>query len=174
MKKTISLFLVLLVLTLTACGAKASSAGEDTSAGQTSVADDGAPAVQIPSSEDTSSDEDEGVDLDLTQLSSTMVYAQIYDMICSPDSYMGKTVRIKGFFTVFEDGDKLYYACVVQDATACCAQGLEFEPADDLSYPEDFPALDEEITVSGTFDSYQQQVDNGTVVYLVLRDAVLR
>lgn len=162
MKKTISLLLVLLALTLTACGGT-----------EAPLAEGGTPAGQTSSIEDPVTADGDGVDLDLTQLSGTMVYSQIYDMICNADAYLGKTVKIRGLFSVYEDGDKIYYACVIQDATACCAQGLEFTPADNLSYPEDFPELDKEITVVGTFDSYQEQVDNGTVVYLVLRDAAL-
>jgi len=63
------------------------------------------------------------------------------------------------------------YACIVQDATACCAQGLEFEPESTLSYPDDYPEPGAEITVIGTFDSYKEEVDGNTYIYLVLRNA---
>ena len=35
-------------------------------------------------------------DVDLTQLSSTLVYAEVYNMASNPQSYVGKTVRMKG------------------------------------------------------------------------------
>ena len=38
------------------------------------------------------------VDVDLTKLSSTMVYSEVYNMMSSPESYMGKRVRMKGSF----------------------------------------------------------------------------
>ena len=41
----------------------------------------------------------DGVDIDLTALSSTMVYSQVYDMLYfSPESYRGKTVKMRGSF----------------------------------------------------------------------------
>ena len=45
--------------------------------------------------------------------------------------------------------------CVVTDATACCAQGLEFVCRDDKTYPDDYPARGADITVTGEFESYQ-------------------
>ena len=43
--------------------------------------------------------------------------------------------------------------------------------AEQLSYPEDYPEPGEEITVVGTFDSYQEEIDGNYYVYLVLRNA---
>ena len=37
-----------------------------------------------------------GFDVDLTELSASMVYAEVYDMVYNPDDYVGKTVRAKG------------------------------------------------------------------------------
>ena len=50
---------------------------------------------------------------------------------------------------------------------ACCVLGVEFELPEDYVYPDDYPAEGEEITVLGTFDTYQQ----GQYTYAVLRDA---
>lgn len=36
-----------------------------------------------------------GIDVDLTQLSSTMIYAEVYNMMVTPDEYVGKTVRME-------------------------------------------------------------------------------
>ena len=111
------------------------------------------------------------VDVDLTQLSSTMVYSEVYAMMTEPENYIGKTVRMHGNFATQEYNGQRLYACIVQDATACCAQGLEFEPESTLSYPDDFPEPGAEITVTGTFDSYKEEVDGNTYIYLVLRNA---
>ena len=54
-------------------------------------------------------------------------------------------------------------------AAACCAQGIEFVLAGDYAYPQDYPALDTEITVHGIFNTYED--DTGT--YVQLKDAVL-
>lgn len=60
-----------------------------------------------------------------------------------------------------------------EDAAACCAQGLEFEPESTLSYPDDYPEPGAEITVTGTFDSYREEVDGNTCIYLVLRNVLV-
>lgn len=110
-------------------------------------------------------------DVDLTQLSSTMVYSEVYNMMVTPGDYMGKVIKMSGPFSVYTDETtgKNYFACVIQDATACCAQGIEFELGGDYVYPDNYPAVGSEITVSGTFDTYEE--DGYT--YCTLRDAVL-
>ena len=94
------------------------------------------------------------VDLDLTKLSSTMVYSEVYNMVADPESFAGKTVRMKGTFDIFEDADdgSYGYSCVIADATACCAQGIPFVRDGDYHFPEDYPDIWSEITVEGTFE----------------------
>ena len=116
------------------------------------------------------------IDVDLASLSSTMVYSEVYAMMEHPRDYVGKVVRMHGVFTCSRDSSTggEYYFCVIQDATACCAQGLEFEPGDAYLYPDDYPEPGKEITVLGTFDSYREDAGNGYYyVYLVLRNASL-
>ena len=114
--------------------------------------------------------EDEDIDVDLTVLSSTMVYSEVYNMMVSPESYIGKTVKMEGAFACFLDeaANKYYYACIIQDATACCAQGIEFVPPERYKFPDDFPEGSEEITVTGVFDTYEE----GDYKYCTLRKAV--
>ena len=64
---------------------------------------------------------------------------------------------------------KIYFNCIGRDATACCAQGLEFELSDRYVYPDDYPQPGEEITVQGTFDMYEEEHDGNSYYYLVLR-----
>ena len=61
----------------------------------------------------------EGIDVDLTALSSTMVYSEVYNMMTSPEDYIGKTVKMKGMYSVYHDEstDKYYFACIIKDAT---------------------------------------------------------
>lgn len=96
--------------------------------------------------------------LDLTKLSSTMVYSEVYNMMCTPEDYNGRTVTMRGQFAISEDPDsgKRYYACIIQDALACCTQGLEFVLAGEHTYPDDYPKEGEEITVTGIFDIYEE------------------
>ena len=44
---------------------------------------------------------------------------------------------------------------IIQDATQCCAQGIEFVPLEDYTYPDDFPEIGENICVTGVFDTYK-------------------
>ncbi len=111
----------------------------------------------------------DGVDVDLTAMSSTLVYAEVYNMMAVPDDYKGKTIRMRGTFAVTESTQtgQRYFACIIQDATACCSQGIEFELSGDPTYPDDYPTADTEITVEGTFDTYFE----GEFEYCTLRQA---
>lgn len=114
-----------------------------------------APEPENNTSENASLSNTDGIDVDLTSLSSTMVYSEVYSMMYDPDSYIGKTVKMNGLFTVYHDEStgNNYFACIIQDATACCSQGMEFVLTDDYAYPSDYPEVGSEITVTGVFDT---------------------
>lgn len=111
---------------------------------------------------------DPGQDMvDLTVMSSTMVYAEVYQMMCYPNQYVGRTIKMQGLYDAFHDDatGKDYYACIIKDATACCAQGIEFVLADGK-----YPSSDtSEVTVEGTFSLYEE----GNEMYCTLADARL-
>ncbi len=113
----------------------------------------------------------EGVDVDLTVLSSTMVYSEVYNIMVSPEEYVGKTIKMRGSYSGFYDSttDNYYFTCIIQDATACCSQGIEFVLTDDYVYPDDYPYDGDMITVVGVFDTYIE----GDYMYCTLRDARL-
>ena len=111
------------------------------------------------------------VDVDLTVLSSTMVYSEVYNMLYFyPEDYYGKTVKMTGQFNVYQWVDEsgivadmpVAYACIISDATACCAEGVEFVLEGDYTYPDDYPELGTEITVIGEFQPYEE---NGMTWY---------
>ena len=107
--------------------------------------------------------------VDLTALSGTMVYSEVYNMMYAPEDYIGKSVKMSGLYSVYHDEStgRYYHACIISDATACCSQGIEFEPTDDYIYPDDYPEEGGQICVVGTFDTYQE----GEYRYCTLRDA---
>ena len=109
------------------------------------------------------------IDTDLTVLSSTMVYSEVYNIMTHPDDYRDKTIKMKGLFSVYENEDTgaVYFACIIQDATACCAQGIEFVLEGDYYYPEDYPEMGTEITVQGEFETYEED----GISYCRLRNA---
>ena len=108
----------------------------------------------------------DGIDIDLTKLSSTLIYSEVYNMMADPEKYMGKKIRMSGNTAIYHDENdgNDYYACIIKDATACCAQGIEFQLKD-----RSYPAEDAEITVSGIFSSY----DIEGAIFYTLKDAVL-
>ena len=123
------------------------------------------PTVTVP---DASNGE---YDVDLTKLDSNMVYAQVYDMVFGETDYNGKLVRAKGTFDYYLDSltNKEYFAVLITDATACCAQGIEFVLAGEHTYPDDYPELGSEIVIHGVFNTYEDE----TGAYVQLKDAVL-
>ncbi len=192
MKKTVFiLFIVFSFLALSGCGSNAlqpppalpspesAAAPAPVSSPEPAVVPDPVPTAApsaLPAPVQTEAPESEvkapdTVDVDLTQLSSTMVYSEVYAMVYEPEQYIGKTVKMRGLFATQEYKGARLYACIVQDATACCAQGLEFELAEELVYPGDYPEPGAEITVVGTFDSYKEEAGGNYYVYLVLRNA---
>ena len=110
------------------------------------------------------------VDVDLTTLSTTMVYSEVSNMMTTPEDYKDKIVKMNGIFAVYHDDStgKDYCACIVQDATACCSQGIEFTLAG-KKYPDDYPEIGSEITVIGRFGTYDE---NGNT-YCTLNDSTL-
>ena len=98
---------------------------------------------------------DATVDLDLSRLSGTMVYSEVYNMRYAPEDYYGKVVRIQGLFSAYENPytGEPYFNCIIPDATACCSQGLQFFPADADTrvYPDDYPENGQTVVVVGTF-----------------------
>ena len=111
----------------------------------------------------------DGYDVDLTILDSNMVYAQVYDMVYRPEEYEGKTVRARGNFAYYQDETthKEYFAVLISDATACCAQGIEFVRKGEYLFPDDYPEEGTEITIAGEFFSYVED----SVTYVQLRNA---
>ena len=144
-------------------GADAEKAGADEAPAESDSAD-----ITDPESKAAAS---EGVDVDLTALSSTMVYSEVYNMMVEPESYVGKTVKMDGTFSVYYDEptEEYYFACIIQDATACCAQGIEFELTDEYKYPDDYPEEGGNVCVVGVFDTYKENDST----YCTLRNARL-
>lgn len=112
---------------------------------------------------------DPDVDYDLTSMNSDMIYATVYQLMVEPDKYIGKTIKINGIYYAGQDAGtgKYYHYCVIQDATACCSQGLEFVWGDGSHvYPDEYPADETEIEVKGTFESYKENGDDRMYYHL--------
>ncbi|MDO5136205.1 MAG: hypothetical protein Q4D55_09140 [Eubacteriales bacterium] len=112
------------------------------------------------------------IDVDLTKLSSTMVYSEVFQMMTEPQNYIGKRIRMKGQFAVSQADPEIaavdyYFAVIIADATACCQQGMEFI-WDGHDSPEDFPGEGTDLTVTGIFETYEE--GDSTYCRLVAED----
>ena len=98
------------------------------------------------------------VDVDLTALSSTMVYAEVYNIMTNPDDYFGKTIKVSGpYAALYYDKTGLFYHYVViEDATLCCQNGLEFIWNGEHAFPDDYPDERTQIEITGMFGSYKE------------------
>ena len=155
MKKTaLILSLVLCAVSFVSCGS--SSSVESSESEQTTES--------VPAAE-------EGIDYDLTTMSSTMIYSTVSNMMLYPDVYEGKMVKLEGNFSVYHDekADKYLFAAIVPDATACYQQGIEFVLDGDYKYPDDYPEEGQSITIKGKFATYNEygfnyaQLQNATM-----------
>lgn len=154
MKKIIAIILALvLALSFVACSKNSDKNENSNSKTTTSITE-------------TTRAEAKPVDLDLTELSRTVVYSEVYNMLITPDDYKGKIIKMKGQFNQYTDEEKgkIYNSVIIPDAAACCQQGLEFELSDKTN-----PNFEQntEITVVGTFDTYS----DGKFLYYHLKNA---
>ncbi|MBF1131558.1 MAG: hypothetical protein HXL75_06010 [[Eubacterium] sulci] len=114
------------------------------------------------------------IDVDLNNLNANVVYAQVFQMMTEPDKFIGKRIRMSGQFNVYAaqegnpSGVTEYYAIIIADAQACCQQGIEFVwPGH--TYPEGFPEVKSNASVTGIFEVYEE---NGKKYCRIIADTV--
>lgn len=103
------------------------------------------------------------VDYDLSDMGSDMVYATVWQMMTYPDQYIGKTFKVKGSYYKlwYEPTQENYHYVLIQDAMACCAQGVEFVwDKDTITELKEYPPDETEIEVTGTFETFYEEGDN--------------
>ena len=158
------------LVALTGCGSKADSADVSKDTVTTNQQVQEAESTEAEAEEETLAS-DPSVDLDLTTLSSTMIYSEVFNMMMEPMAYEGQTIKMDGNCAIYTDEEtgNTYYTCVVQDATQCCSQGLEFLLDSEQYAFEDYPADGDPIVIKGTFSTYEE--DGGT--YITIKDSVM-
>ena len=112
--------------------------------------------------------------VDLTVLSSTMVYGKVNDMMIFPNDYIGKTIKMSGLYSAslyYPDQSDFYHFVLIEDAAACCQQGLEFIWKGKHIYPDDYPAENTNIEVVGVFGRYEDEF--GGIHYYVAADDIV-
>lgn len=153
MKKRTTLFIIyiLILLALSGCASQQQDAPPAAPPALSETPQDPNPQSPAVSSSD--------VDIDLTGMSSTMVFAEMSNVMWEPEQYVGKTFRIRGEYAsiYYEDTGEDYHAVVIADALACCAQGLDFVWVGEHIYPRDYPDPGTEIEVSGVFNMVEEE-----------------
>ncbi len=94
-------------------------------------------------------------DIDLTTMSSTMVFSQIYDIMVNYNDYIGQSINLVGNFNTmyYEEISQTLNFVVINDATGCCPQGLELKFADEsIELPESGTI----IGIQGQFTTYKE------------------
>lgn len=169
-RKLLIILCLFSLVALTGCGNKADSADVSKDTVTTNQQVQEAESTEAEAEEETLAS-DPSVDLDLTTLSSTMVYSEVFNMMMEPMAYEGQTIKMDGNCAIYTDEEtgNTYYACVVQDATQCCSQGLEFLLDANQYAMEDYPAEGDPIVIKGTFSTYEE--DGGT--YITIKDSVM-
>ena len=114
------------------------------------------------------------IDVDLNNLNANVVYSQVFLMMTEPNKFIGKRIRMSGQFNVYAaqegnpSGVTEYYAIIIADAQACCQQGIEFVwPGH--TYPEGFPEVKSNASVTGIFEVYEE---NGKKYCRLVADSV--
>ncbi|MBR5922370.1 MAG: hypothetical protein IKZ59_01110 [Clostridia bacterium] len=112
---------------------------------------------------------DKKCDIDLTAMDSNMVTATVNDFYANPENYIGKIIKARGTFDVYEAETRNYYLCVMTDPTGCCSPSVEFLLKNERKYPDEFPAKNETVTVIGEFETY---LEDGKK-YCQLKDSLI-
>ena len=116
----------------------------------------------LPNQPATASDAEittaEDIDVDLTVMSSAMVFDEVKKIMNSPEQYLGKTIKMSGEYSpvYYDYTEKFYHYVLIHDAVDCCEQGIEFILLGDAIYPLDYPKEKSQVEVVGVFCSYDE------------------
>ncbi|MBO4532906.1 MAG: hypothetical protein J5726_04325 [Treponema sp.] len=102
------------------------------------------------------------IDYDLSNMNYNMISSITFEMLIEPQKYADKTVKISGQFYTEVEEDIRYYSVIIWDATLCCPAGMDFIPPDTMSFPEDFPPQESQITVTGIL---RENAEDGNLLF---------
>lgn len=138
-KKISALFLIMCFL-LTGCS---ESPRNDSSSGISSVSE---------------SQKQNKVDIDLSPLEGNSVFSEATDILSNADNYIGKTIRVKGYFSSSYDShdDSRYFMILIGELPT--EKGFEFIWDDNShKYPDEYPKEKAEIIIEGELKSYKSE-----------------
>lgn len=99
----------------------------------------------------------ENIDIDLSEVNAIVAFSQISNMYAEPWNYVGAVIRVRGILDHYESEDgQRRDMIVVQDAAACCGQGIEIVWGSEMSQSEPEAGCGKEVTATGRFELYQE------------------
>lgn len=129
-------------------------------------------AASLPAPQNIGGPEYEQIDYDLSEMTPDLVYASVYQLMVEPFEFEGKVFRMTGnyYATWYDPTQRYYHYLVIEDAAACCAQGIEFVMGDgSAKYPEEYPKSNSVLEITGVFETYQEEGDDR--IYCRIKDA---
>ena len=100
--------------------------------------------------------DEDGVDVNLSRLSMTMMQAEFLRILNDSDSFLGKTIRVTGTYdSIIYSRDNVSHYVIVIPGDECCQMGFEFRRAGDYVFPDDYPEQNATIELTGTLDRYE-------------------
>lgn len=106
------------------------------------------------------------IDVDITD---NYFIAQTNDVYINYDEYEGKTVRMEGYFYVYQDNSsgENYYA-VVRNSPGCC--GNDGLAGLDIKYEGEYPAQNTWIQVIGKISKYSEKDPTPVIIVSSLKE----
>ena len=146
-------------------------------AGEISAADDAGPVpADMMSQNDgieqeiTEASPDRSIDLDMSRLGSTMRLAELNRIYMNPDSYVGNTIKLSGYYFPMTGSvlgqDRHFIALALADS-CCPMQGFDFIWDGENAFPGDNLQEQAWIEIIGVFDKAD---DSGTRYFLTVDD----
>ena len=92
------------------------------------------------------------VDIDLSELSLSIIQTEYSQIVSNATDYSGKTIRAYGsYYTLFfDDTGKHSHYIIVVPGDECCRLGFEFRRDGDYVFPQDYPSENAIILITGT------------------------
>jgi thiol-disulfide isomerase/thioredoxin len=116
----------------------------------------------------------EGVDIDFTRMSATLVSAQIDNMFADIPSYIGQTMKIQGEYSPFfwsAMGTTVHFMLI--DCPSGCMKQIEFKLHGGRIYPDEYPDIGDMIEITGVFGTYRVEGFDTDIPYLSAEDLII-
>ena len=118
--------------------------------------------------------EAEKIDIDFTQLSTTVAAAEYGNVMAQPSKYLGQTLKVSGqfFSEPVVEFDRYFHYITVWQGDACCPPSVfEIKLIGDNVTDDDYPKQRVMIEVTGVLSKYEEQ--GWQIVYLAVDEIIV-